>query len=540
MAINYQKLRSFLFIFLVIADVVLLVLGYIFDFEKDQLVNLIEIFISVTIALLAYSFIERLHYYQLLVKKRDYISNISPVCYVFYDTRSKKTIVPEFTRRILNIPEREKYDISDFKYLIGDTDLEFLKSQLKKADGTLVFDKDGTSEVNNENGQKFYKYTIQYLNNKKAKMQGIIIWFIDFTASIKSERKLVTLLKKFRLYAFELETLFNNLPFALWRRSSEGLLTYQNDNFDKLFKTRDYEEFKEGLDRISKVAMNEKRPVQITKTIVGNHHLSINEHPIPREYGTVGFSIDITKWEEAEKRFRAVNESFDYVLELSSNGVIILDKKLEVLQFNTAFTELSGIGHAFLSSSPAYGAVLDKMRENNKMPEVQDYKHYKEKLLSRLKTLTENTQDFFHLSGGVTIKIVMTPAKAGNIILTFENITDVLTMERSYNEVMLTNRAIVEAISVPAAILGANGSIKFFNTKFAKLFNIAGTGQMHYSDVLLGINLEEQIKEQLRAAIIEGIESRKAVNVENATGGIKSFVINPLPDNSVFLSLNVG
>ena len=59
----------------------------------------------------------------------------------------------------------------------------------------------------------------------------------------------------------------------------------------------------------------------------------------------------------------------------------IFDRRRQLVLFNPALGDLTGLAPEFLSSRPTLFSLLDALRERRMIPEPRDYKHWRREML---------------------------------------------------------------------------------------------------------------------------------------------------------------
>ncbi len=541
------KFRVYILVLLILLEIFLTVGVYFEEKNSARIYFFLESFTSFLILAIALTFLDKLNLYLFLTSKHEYLNNVSPCSYIFYDTKKKKFVIPDNTYKMLSLDRKVNYNTHDFLSLFSKTDAKEIEQCIKRPSLIKQHEKLGSvSLINKYNEHKHFKYSMQYLEDGKYLIHGIIFWFIDFSDSIEHEKHIIALIKKYRLMSFELDFLFSNLPIPVWRRERDGAVVYSNGALKKitnrLNSNEETFEFESGLKRLSEIALLEKRTAKIAKSINykgKNINYEFNEVPIGHDFGTVGFAIEKTEYEELDKANNLLSNTLDRILELSSNGIIIIDKNTNIFQFNQVLVNMFGLDQKWLAGKPNYSSFWDKLRELKRLPEMKNYKEFKDGQLELIRRLTEPKSEFMHLPNGQTLRFSIIPSGTNTIIL-FDNLTDVLNIERSYNELMSVYKSIVNKLNQSIIIFGQDGRIRLYNSMFINFTKIDEEFMKsfpHVSDVIANSNAP---LDSLKSHIINCLESRKNASVEIIDGDGKSYEsqVSSLPDNSVLVMIN--
>jgi PAS domain-containing protein len=547
------KYRVQLLVSLIILEIFLTIGVYFEEINSARIYFILECLVSFLILIIAVTFLDKLNLYLFLTSKHEYLQNIAPCSYIFYDTKKHKVLIPDYTCKMLGMQIKNNYHLDDIASLFSAKDWVEIEACIKQPSMVSVHEKIGMIRYETKHSEtKHFKYSLQYIEDKKYMIHGVILWFTDFSDSIEHEESIISLIKKYRVMSFELDYLFNHLPIPVWRREGDGSVVFANNAFKKLIKKFSSEgeinEFETGLKRLAEIGTKEKRTAKITRSFMSKNKsvsYEFNEVPVASTSGTVGFGIDITRNEEVEKSFNIVANTLDRILELSSNAIMILDKDGNIFQFNQVLVNMFGLDPKWLADKPSYSNFWDKLRELNKLPEFKNYKEFKDAQISLIRHLTEPKSDFMHMPNGQTVRFSVIPS-AKNTIVMFDNLTDVLNVERSYNELMSVYKAMVHQLKHSIAIFGQDGKLKLYNpsfSKFAKVDEEFLSTLPHVSDILLheNSNLKSQSAIDLKSKVINCIESRKnsVMEIHDELGNICQAEVSSLPDNGVLLTVNL-
>ena len=116
---------------------------------------------------------------------------------------------------------------------------------------------------------------------------------------------------------------------------------------------------------------------------------------------------------------------------------------------------------------------------------------YKNKQINYFSILTEYQEDFLYLTDGRIIKTIIIPNSANELLFAYEDITNKLIVERSYNQLIKIYKSIIEYIDEGATVFSANGKLYLNNQQYCKIFNLEQqylNGKPHMSDIFKQIS----------------------------------------------------
>ncbi|MEI5579359.1 hypothetical protein WB472_47395, partial [Streptomyces brasiliscabiei] len=85
------------------------------------------------------------------------------------------------------------------------------------------------------------------------------------------------------------------------------------------------------------------------------------------------------------------------------------------------------------------GEILDRLREVSRLPEVQDYKGWKSKVLGGYVTGAEY-DDWWHLLDGRTVHVTSARRPEGGIAYIYDDVTQKIELESRYNALIDVQR----------------------------------------------------------------------------------------------------
>ncbi|HSV30390.1 MAG TPA: PAS-domain containing protein, partial [Candidatus Omnitrophota bacterium] len=202
---------------------------------------------------------------------------------------------------------------------------------------------------------------------------------------------------------------------------------------------------------------------------------------------TAGIAMDDTRLEELQSELDHHVTAHVEVLERLATAIAIYSTDTRLTFFNTAFAKLWRLEREWLATQPTYGSVMDSLRERRMLPEVADYRAYKEDELKRFIALIESQETLLHLPDGRTLRRVISPHPHGGLIFTYEDVTDTLALERSFNTAMAVQRETLDHLHEGIAVFGGDGRLKLSNPSFARIWHLAPedlAGEPHLHEIV--------------------------------------------------------
>ncbi|HLI10948.1 MAG TPA: ATP-binding protein [Alphaproteobacteria bacterium] len=278
--------------------------------------------------------------------------------------------------------------------------------------------------------------------------------------------------------------------------------------------------------------------------IDGNRRLlDISEVPLPGG-GTLGYALDHTELEEVRGELNRHLAAHADVLEKLGTAIVIFGPDQRIRFANAAYARLWRLDEDWLHALPTMGEVLEAQRERRRLPEHPDFPAFKRARLQLFTSLIEPLEELQHLPDGTTLRTLTTPHPLGGLLITSEDVTDKLALERNYNTLIEVQRETIDALHEGIAVFGSDLRLKLYNPSFAKLWELPGDGQIaerHLNDLLEdmrgffdGGDDWPSFKAKALAAVSE--RTPQSGRFECTDGTVVDWSKVPLPDGAAVLS----
>ncbi|MBM3512971.1 MAG: PAS domain-containing protein, partial [Alphaproteobacteria bacterium] len=264
---------------------------------------------------------------------------------------------------------------------------------------------------------------------------------------------------------------------------------------------------------------------------------------------TAGMAYDITRQEELETRLRREMASQSDVLERLGTAIAVFGPDTRMIFHNTAFARLWQIEPAWLAEGPGYAALLDALRLQRRLPEVADFPAFKDKELSRFNSLIDPIEDVLHLPDGGSLRRVVAPHPLGGLLTTYEDVTDKLALERSYNTLIAVQRETIDNLQEAVAVIGPDGRFRLANPAYAELWSLNADALADGPTLAAVIDAfgpqfdDPETYARHRATLLGTLDPEKERatqqgRVVRGRGSVLEFIAVPLPDGGVLYCYN--
>lgn len=399
-----------------------------------------------------------------LNNKRDCLNKLSESKYIFYDKLLDEISLSEGSTKLLEMALKKNYSLHDIEQVFGDHWANF--SEVFEENYPKIRSYNGILEL--AHGLRQISYRIEIVNDASTQINGVVIFLRDISEESKKFNQVCRLMNQYRQMSFNSDLIFNSLPIPIWAKSSNGDLLYYNKALEDLCQEFGRDEIFNSINELGNADSNHKKMYLKNST---RNSIRFQQSLGTDELSIIGFAMNLNEHEEVEKKLKNLSLTLEKVMELSINAILVVNSQGRINIFNHGFANLFELDFDWLMTKPYYSQVLDKMREKGKLPEMKDYKEFKDKQLKLLSEIVP-TFDYWHLISEQTIRYAVIPIDARSTLFIFNDVTEELKVERVNNTLLSSIRDILETYQSPTIIFGPEGRIKLCNSKAYDYFNI--------------------------------------------------------------------
>ncbi len=270
----------------------------------------------------------------------------------------------------------------------------------------------------------------------------------------------------------------------------------------------------------------------------------ISEAPLADGW-IAGWADEMTAVDALQSSLVAHMEAHQEVLEHLRAGVAVFDAERRLRFFNRAYARMWGLDVDWLSTNPLLPDILEILRSKRRLPEVTDFAEFRRRIERRFQSLLGSQEGLVHLPDGRCFREIAAPHPLGGLLFVWEDVTDRLALESSYNTLINVQRGVLDQLADGVAAFGTDGRVTVFNPVFQTLLGLengALDAGVHITDLL------SQIKEKFRPkAEWGGFQNQAVLGVTDRQasrhrlfaedGHILDVAFAPLSDASVLMSV---
>jgi signal transduction histidine kinase len=383
---------------------------------------------------------------------------------------------------------------------------------------------------------------------------GDLLWLADGSRSAEA----VAAGERSDGEARRLRTILDALPLPVWQRLPDLKLADCNRAYGAAVDTTAVKALLEQREIAAGVVGENGRALanRARDTLVSqseSHHIVIagsrrlvefTEAPLDGGDDFVGYARDATDVENIQSELARHIAAHADVLENVAVAIAIYGPDNRLTFFNTAFATLWRLEEDWLVTEPTLDEVLERLRERRRLPEYADFRAFKRQQLGMFTSLIEPQEELLHLPDERTLRLVVSPHPFGGLTFVYEDVTDKLALERSYNTLIEVQRETLDNLYEAIAVFGSDGRLKLSNPSYGQVWQLSAAdlvGEPHVSEII-----EKQRAffddggdwTELKRRIIARLTAHLAENeqLQRRDGSVLQAATVPLPDGNILLS----
>jgi signal transduction histidine kinase len=380
-----------------------------------------------------------------------------------------------------------------------------------------------------------------------------LIWVSDLTESAQLSESLDAKIGE----TATLRRMLDLLPLPVWWRDSELRLEGCNAHYTAALS----DDPKSGVAgsreadlarraQLAGTAMSESRPVIIDgeRRLYEFTEIPLKTNSDKEQSGSMadeqvgaqvgGYALDVTALENVQSELADHIAAHADVLESLGAAIAIFGPDNRLQFFNNAYLDLWRIGPDRVADEPLLGEVLEVLRERRRLPEYIDFTEYKRDMTALFTSLIEPREELLHLPDERTLRMLVAPHPMGGLLFVYEDVTDRLALERSYNTLIAVQNESLNNLHEAIAVFGADGRLRLWNKATLAMWGL--TDEESLVDMHIGDMLEHTrqffdapadwaaLKQQLMLAITE--PTQRQGRLERLDRSILDYQCAPLPD----------
>jgi signal transduction histidine kinase len=348
-------------------------------------------------------------------------------------------------------------------------------------------------------------------------------------------------------------TILNMMPYPIWQRDNRFNVRFYNLSYGEAVEdVTDKPDSSETPELDKRVKVMARQAAESGSPVTERRHIvvggarklyQLTELPVPSESITIGCAVDMSEVEVLKDDLARHISAQDDLLESSASAMAIYGPDMRLKSFNYAFVALWKLDEMWLEGQPTYGEILEALREKRKLPEQANFQLFKQQQIKLFTALIEPREEFFYLPDGKALRVIAIPHALGGILFAYEDVTDRLALERSYNTLIAVQRETLDNLHEGVAVFGEDGRLKLYNPGYLMMWNLdieTARNEPHLREVV------EKCKplfmyddwDVFKKQHIELIQARDFVSqqLERRDGKVIDWRKVPLPDGATLIT----
>ena len=350
----------------------------------------------------------------------------------------------------------------------------------------------------------------------------------------------------------DFRAILDALPIPVWLRDRTLSLVWGNRAFlaaagasDVDAANREQVALEKTERDLAASARAQNQPMEAKRfAVASGHRRALAFTEVPVDEGVVGTATDVTEVAAGEARLQQHIDAHTDTLDKLATAVAIFGRDQKLNFYNRAFARLWNLPEAWLDTHPSDGEILDRLREARKLPEQRNYQEWKHERLALYQTARDYpSEELWHVQGGKTLRVVAQPHPFGGLTFLYEDVTERITLESSYNTLIKVQSATLDTLQEGVAVFGPDGKLKLHNAAFAKIWGLSAkdlAGEPHVRTISAACSEkfgDGSVWERLIQTIVSGANVQRDMGeIERNDRMILSLALSPLPDGATLVT----
>ncbi|MFL6829903.1 MAG: ATP-binding protein [Sphingomicrobium sp.] len=390
----------------------------------------------------------------------------------------------------------------------------------------------------------------------------ILLWFFDTSASEEDRSKLALRLRQTEGALDSLTHLIEAAPFPMWYRGPDLRLGLVNSAFVEAVEGRDaadvIERGSELIDaagensaiEMARLAQQDGRVVsRMQPAIIRGERRMLRIVNVPLASSAVaGFAVDVQDLEDARTELARHIESQRELADRMAAGTAQFDADRCLSFFNRPFAAMAQLDPEWLAEKPEFDRVIERMRDNQRLPETRDFPVWKEERRGWFTAAEEVIEEEWMLPNGDHLRVVAQPLPDGGLRLILEDRTEQLRLASARDTLLRVRAAMFDNLYEAISVFASDGRLYLWNRRFREDWELDEEWLATHPRVdELVPAMARKLVNPMAAAQIREMVRQTTNDRQSATGRISltdgrhfQFAAVPLPDgNALFTMIDV-
>ena len=387
----------------------------------------------------------------------------------------------------------------------------------------------------------------------------LLLWFTDTSASEEERATLALRVRQTESALNSLAQVIEAAPFPIWHRGPDLKLGLVNSAFVYAVEGKNavevIERSAELIDAQGEESASESaRKAQETGRIVSRMQPAIIHGErrmlrivdVPLSTGAVaGFATDVQDLEDARSELARYIESQRELADRMTAGTAQFDADHALSFFNRPFALMTKLDPEWLAESPEFDRVIERMREEQRLPETRDFPAWRDERRGWFTSAEEVVEEEWMLPNGDHIRVVAQPLPDGGLRLFLEDRTEQLRLASARDTLLRVRAATFDNLFEAISVFASDGRLYTWNRRFLEDWELDEEWLTSHPRVdelvpamarkLVNPTAAAQIREMVRQTTNERQSASGRISMTD--GRHFQFAAVPLPDGNALLTM---
>jgi PAS domain-containing protein len=279
--------------------------------------------------------------------------------------------------------------------------------------------------------------------------------------------------QKMHMMQEELETLQNAnavAPFPIWQTAEDGKVVWQNPAYTELYRKifRQDPDPERPLFRLQEPKLEPGRTRRVPVTPPSpKQSVWYDVQRVETRIGDFYSAVDANALVRAEAAQRNFVQTLAKTFAHLPIGLAIFDDSRQLVLFNPAVIDLTGLGADFLSSRPNLLSFFDELRNRRLMPEPKNYNSWRQQIADLVAAAADGRySETWTLDTGRTYRVNGRPHPDGAIAFLIEDISSEVSLTRRFRAEMELGQSVLDQMDAAIAVFTSSGILTVTNAAY--------------------------------------------------------------------------
>lgn len=273
--------------------------------------------------------------------------------------------------------------------------------------------------------------------------------------------------------------ILNALPMPVWFCDHEGRLTWTNEAYAATVEASSDEVVEKQIELLEQrqregllKALNTTPRFRRRINLLFGNERRVHDLMAVRLQNTVAIAaVDVTELELAQSELSQQSEAFDRTLNHVATAIAIFNAERRLVFANEAYVNLWGLDPQWLRAQPRDTELFDRLRELGRLPEVVNYREWRNTILDGNETISEADR-WWHLPGERIVQLISEQRPDGGVTHLYIDETERLALESELKATLRVQSETIDGLKEGVAVFATDGRLKLWNSAFATIWQI--------------------------------------------------------------------